>query len=106
MYACPYEGNSKMHRGKFNIPEPTTDPYIGHIDLVVLPGVGFDLRGNRLGRGGGYYDIFLSRLSTDTVLVGVGYDFQLAEVVPVSRKDKPVNYVITPTEGILKAKRD
>ena len=55
---------------------------------------------------GGYYDIFLSRLSTDTVLVGVGYDFQLAEVVPVSRKDKPVNYVITPTEGILKAKRD
>jgi 5-formyltetrahydrofolate cyclo-ligase len=40
------------------------------------------------------------------VLVGVGYDFQLAEVVPVSRKDKPVNYVITPTEGILKAKRD
>lgn len=106
MYACPYEGNSKMHRGKFNIPEPTTDPYTGHIDLVVLPGVGFDLRGNRLGRGGGYYDIFLSRLSTDTVLVGVGYDFQLAEVVPVSRKDKPVNYVITPTEGILKAKRD
>jgi 5-formyltetrahydrofolate cyclo-ligase len=71
-----------------------------------LPGVGFDLRGNRLGRGGGYYDIFLSRLSTDIVLVGVGYDFQLAEVVPVSRKDKPVNYVITPTEGILKAKRD
>lgn len=106
MYACPYEGNAKMHRGKFNIPEPTTDPYLGKIDLIVLPGVGFDLQGNRLGRGGGYYDIFLSRLSTDTVLVGVGYDFQLAEMVPVSRKDKPVHYVITPTEGILKAKRD
>jgi hypothetical protein len=60
----------------------------------------------RFGLQQNHYDIFLSHLSTDTVLVGVGYDFQLAEVVPVSRKDKPVNYVITPTEGILKAKRD
>lgn len=106
MYACPYEGNAKMHRGKFNIPEPTTDPYSGKIDLIVLPGVGFDLRGNRLGRGGGYYDIFLSHLSAETVLVGVGYDFQLAELVPTSRRDKPVDYVITPSEGVLKAKRD
>ena len=34
MTACPYEGNAKMHRGKYNIPEPTTDPFTGKIDLI------------------------------------------------------------------------
>ena len=53
MTACPYEGNAKMHRGKYNIPEPTTDPYKGQIDLILVPGVAFDKQGNRLGRGGG-----------------------------------------------------
>ena len=47
MTVCPYEGNDKMHRGKVNIPEPTTDPYTGKIDLILLPGVAFDLKGNR-----------------------------------------------------------
>lgn len=106
MVACPYEGNDKMHRGKYNIPEPTTDPYTGKIDLVVVPGVGFDERGNRLGRGGGYYDVFLNRVSKDTVLVGVGYDFQLVDEVPVNRRDKRMNYIITPNVGVIKAKRD
>ncbi len=106
MYACPYEGNAKMHRGKFNIPEPTTSPFFGQIDMILVPAVGYDIKGNRLGRGGGYYDIFLSRVCKDTKLVGVAYDFQLAEEIPISRRDKPVDYVITPTGGVLKPKKD
>lgn len=105
MTACPYEGNAKMHRGKFNIPEPTTEPYIGKIDLIILPGVGFDLCGNRLGRGGGYYDRYLANLTRGTVLVGVGYDFQLIEEVPAARHDKRLGYIVT-NRGITKAKMD
>lgn len=106
MTACPYEGNAKMHRGKFNIPEPTTEPYVGDIDLILVPGVGFDKRGNRLGRGGGYYDKFITRLGRKTLLVGVGYDFQLEEEVPANRWDKRLDYVVTPSNGTIKTKRD
>ena len=106
MTACPYEGNAKMHRGKYAIPEPTTAPYQGTIDLVLVPGVGFDKQGNRLGRGGGYYDRFIHSLAKNTMLVGVGYDFQLVDKVPANRRDKKMRYIITPTKGILKIKRD
>lgn len=106
MTACPYEGNAKMHRGKFNIPEPTTEPYVGDIDLILVPGVGFDKRGNRLGRGGGYYDKFITRLGRKTLLVGVGYDFQLVEEVPANRWDKRLDYLVTPSNGTIKTKRD
>ena len=105
MTACPYEGNAKMHRGKYNIPEPTTAPFTGKIDLILLPGVGFDLYGNRLGRGGGYYDRYLSKLKRETILVGVGYDFQLIEEVPADRRDKRLHYIVT-SHGITKAKMD
>ena len=106
MTACPYEGNAKMHRGKFNIPEPTTEPYQGDIDLILVPGVGFDKSGNRLGRGGGYYDKFITRLGRKTLLVGVGYDFQLVEEIPANSWDKRLDYVVTPSNGAIQTKRD
>ena len=106
MDACPYEGNAKMHRGKYNIPEPTTAPYKGPIDLIIVPGVGFDKSGNRLGRGGGYYDKFITAVGKNTQLIGVGYDFQLIEEVPANRRDKKMDYIVTPTTGAVKIKRD
>lgn len=106
MNACPYEGNAKMHRGKYNIPEPTTAPYKGQIDLIIVPGVGFDKSGNRLGRGGGYYDKFIATIHKHTQLIGVGYDFQLIEEVPSNRRDKKMDYIVTPTTGAIKIKRD
>ena len=45
--------------GDFNILEPQNEPYTGGFDLIVVPGVAFDGKGNRLGRGRGYYDRFL-----------------------------------------------
>lgn len=106
MTVCPYEGNQKMHRGKFNIPEPTTEPYVGDIDLILVPGVGFDKSGNRLGRGGGYYDKFIGRIGKKTLLVGVGYDFQLVEEIPANSWDKRLDYVVTPSNGAIQTKRD
>ena len=100
MTVHPYAGNEHMHRGKFGIPEPTTPAYDGEIDLVIVPAVAFDAKGRRLGRGGGYYDRFIKKL-THTVLVGVGYDFQLVDEVPAARHDQRVHRIILPSKTIL-----
>ena len=52
------------------------------IDLVVLPGLAFDEVGNRLGRGMGYYDRFLSRLPRHVPTVGLAFDFQIIRDFP------------------------
>ena len=100
MTVHPYAGNEQMHRGKFGIPEPTTPAYEGKIDLIVVPGVAFDAKGRRLGRGGGYYDRFIKK-QTHAVLVGVGYDFQLVDEVPTARHDQRVHRIILPSKTIL-----
>ena len=99
MTANPFEGNGKMHRGKFGIPEPTTEPYIGDIDLIIVPAVAYDKQGHRLGRGGGYYDRFIKKQPHAT-LIGVGYDFQLVEEVPTLRHDQKVHRIILPSQTI------
>lgn len=99
MTVCPFEGNDKMHRGKFGIPEPTTPPYLGDIDLIIVPAVAFDKKGYRLGRGGGYYDRFLKKQPHAT-LIGVGYDFQLVEEVPMLQHDQKVHRIILPSQTI------
>lgn len=100
MTVSPYEGNDKMHRGKFHIPEPTTPAYEGEIDLIVVPAVAFDKTGLRLGRGGGYYDKFLKK-HTRAMLIGVGYDFQLVDQVPAERHDQKVHRIILPSQTIV-----
>jgi 5-formyltetrahydrofolate cyclo-ligase len=52
------------------------------IDLVIVPGLAFDEAGNRLGRGMGYYDRFLSRLPKDVSTVGLAFDFQVIDDFP------------------------
>lgn len=55
----------------------------GAFDLIVVPGIAFDKSGNRLGRGAGYYDRFLAGLPANTVKVGLAFDFQVIDDVPV-----------------------
>lgn len=64
------------------------------IDLVIVPGIAFDLKGNRLGRGKGYYDRFLKTLPKKTQRIGLAFDFQIVENLPHFEKDSPVNKVI------------
>lgn len=89
----PYRGPDLMERGKFGIPVPTTPTFQGKIDLIIVPGVAFDIKGNRMGRGGGYYDRFLKHYK-HTFKVGVGYRFQLCELLPHDRHDTPLNQII------------
>ncbi len=66
------------------------------IDLVLVPGVAFDQKGNRLGRGGGYFDRFLRIFrAMGKPLLGLAFDFQMLEKLPVLDHDIPVTRVIT-----------
>ena len=80
--------------GDFNIMEPQNEPYTGDFDLIVVPGVAFDRDGNRLGRGRGYYDRFLSQ-HLDVRRIGICFDFQLVDEVPAEPFDIRMDEVLT-----------
>ncbi len=66
------------------------------IDMVIVPGVAFDMSNRRLGRGGGYYDRFLGTLPAGTITVGLAYDIQVFDQLPqVESHDVPVTHVLS-----------
>ena len=67
------------------------------ISCFLVPGVGFDLQGNRLGYGLGFYDRVLPTAAQDSHLVGLAYDLQVVESLPVSAHDVPMHLIITET---------
>jgi 5-formyltetrahydrofolate cyclo-ligase len=67
---------------------------LGAGDAVLLPALALDAGGRRLGRGGGHYDRLLAR-ARGPLRVGVGYDFQLVELVPAGEGDERVDMVVT-----------
>lgn len=67
------------------------------IDLVIVPGVGFDLHGNRLGRGRGFYDRFLSRPNFKGTFCGFALEEQVVENLPADPHDVKVHMLVTDT---------
>lgn len=65
------------------------------IDLVVVPGAGFDLQGNRLGYGGGFYDRFFERLRDSVPKVALSFECQIIGQVPVDEHDVKMTKLIT-----------
>lgn len=96
----PYE-ESKLELGSFHIEEPTGDNTVdpSEIELIVVPAVAYDRRGNRLGRGKGFYDRLLK--TTKATKVGVGYEFQLVDEVPVEPHDVGMDMIITQNSTII-----
>ncbi len=98
------EPGSKMVRGRFGIPVPENVPgsagKLDGFDLVVVPGKAFDPRGNRLGRGGGHYDRFLSR-PVSTTVIGLAFSWQIVHEVPIDPWDVPVGAVVTES-GVIR----
>jgi len=70
------------------------------IDLVVTPGLGFDKKGNRLGRGGSYYDRFFANGELKAARCGFGFAEQLIDSIPVTEHDEPVEILVTDEEII------
>jgi 5-formyltetrahydrofolate cyclo-ligase len=72
---------------------PAIDPSV--VDAAVVPGVAFDLRGGRLGRGGGHYDRLLALLPEGCARIGVCFSCQVVPAVPREPHDEPVDVVVT-----------
>lgn len=68
---------------------------MSQLDVVIVPGIAFDLRGQRLGRGGGFYDRFLSRLNPATHTVALAFDRQIVASVPTATHDAAVRVIAT-----------
>lgn len=91
---CQFEGESQMKKNRYNILEPTGKIFsdIQHIETLIIPGITFDYSGNRLGRGKGYYDRFLS--TSKAFKIGVCFEFQLLETIPALTHDVKMDMVI------------
>lgn len=91
----PYD-ESRLELGSFLIEEPQGEDIIdsSEIEMIVVPGVAYDKSRNRLGRGKGFYDRLLS--TTPAVKIGVGYEFQVVDQLPVEPHDVKMDIVITP----------
>ena len=86
--------------GKFGVREPATtcaEIPLDQFDLVLVPGMAFDMQGNRLGRGRGFYDRLLEK--TSGVKCGVCLDIQLLEKIPTEAHDARVNFIVTPSRA-------
>ena len=90
-----YTGRDDLQEGAYHILEPVGEPFtdFAAIDLILVPGLAFDAAGHRLGRGRGYYDHFLAT-HPEMCKIGVCFDFQKVDEVPVDAFDIPVDRVI------------
>ena len=75
---------------------------IDDIDVIVVPGVAFDKKGNRIGFGAGFYDRFLKNKSKKTVTVALAYDYQIIDTIPNDKFDVPLDYIITEKRIIVR----
>jgi 5-formyltetrahydrofolate cyclo-ligase len=91
--------------GPYGILEPSIPagvlPLLSGWDIIVVPGIAFDRRGNRLGRGFGYYDRFLGGLPESVPRVGLAFADQRIPEVPVDAWDVPVHALVT-EDGVIR----
>ncbi|MFQ5492900.1 MAG: 5-formyltetrahydrofolate cyclo-ligase [Candidatus Dojkabacteria bacterium] len=88
------------HLGIGEPKKPCTAAQYGEVDVVILPGVGFDRSGNRLGQGVGWYDNFLKKLPRDVIRIGFAFSDQLLDEIPADEHDESVDFIITDKEII------
>ncbi len=81
--------------GKLRSPKEIEPVEASAIDLIVVPGLGFDKAGNRLGRGGGYYDRYLSGKDFRSVKCGLALEDQVVEKIPVADHDQEIDMLVT-----------
>lgn len=91
--------------GAFGILEPSIEceDISQQVDLIIIPGLAFDLKGNRLGYGGGFYDRFLRKFP-NSKRVALCYDFQIYDEIPHEFFDEKVDLIIS-EENIINFKK-
>jgi 5-formyltetrahydrofolate cyclo-ligase len=98
MAAVQIKSLGDLERNSFGILEPKDfkDKAGANIlDYILVPGLGFDLKGSRLGYGGGFYDRFLKDISAKASVIALAYETQIVESLTVESFDIPVKGIIT-----------
>lgn len=94
-----------LSKGAYQVMEPIPErcPLVSldEIGVIVTPGLSFTKSGARLGKGGGYYDKLLSETQVTAHSIGVGFDCQLCQDIPMEKHDQYLDCVIMPS-GILR----
>ncbi len=95
MKICHYSHDSEMTTSSYGIQEPQEETFTQYneIDVVIVPGLAFDLQNHRLGRGKGYYDHFLSE-TPNIYKIGICFPFQIVDLVPTDDHDIPMDEVV------------
>jgi 5-formyltetrahydrofolate cyclo-ligase len=100
IFARRIRAGSELNPGAYGILEPPESSEV--LDgksfakiLVCVPGVAFGIEGQRLGRGGGHYDRFISQLGGEAITVGLAYSFQLLDRIPETDLDRRLNFIVT-----------
>lgn len=99
MQTVALDSDTKYEVGKFGVPVPVSALEADHeiLEVVLVPLLAFDLAGNRIGFGKGYYDAFLHKLSPEVIKMGLSY-FSPEEQIPNEGHDVQLNYCLTPTQ--------
>lgn len=101
---CIVNAYEELVTSKLGIPEPVParcdKAELSDIDVILMPGVAFDARGNRIGFGKGCYDRFIASGSADDnarvpLLAALAYDFQITDLIPSEKTDMPCQVIIT-----------
>ncbi len=91
-----------QRHGILEPPEDAPTIPIEDLDLILVPGVAFDEKCRRLGRGGGFYDRFLATVPPLVKTCGVAFEAQMVRSVPMDRHDRALDAVITESRLILR----
>lgn len=104
-----YDNEDELVMNSFKILEPVKDEhhYISpqRLDMILVPLVGFNEKGDRLGMGGGFYDRMLKKVSANCLLLGLAYDFQLVPELKGQHWDMPLDEIITPSKHYIFTKK-
>ncbi len=99
MEFCAWSPGDAVAPGPWRYPQPLADAAVIVPDLLLVPVLGFDRSGNRLGQGGGHYDRYLAA-HPGTIAVGIAWSVQAVDAVPVAAHDMPMHAILTECEWI------